>query len=538
MAAEEEPRAASPVTAPLPASQTVTRVVPVAPEPVPEPESQPLRALSPGPPLPTVAEEADEYSAEPLSASPLEPEWDTGAQDVPLSPVRSPVPSSSAPISAADAYVRSPPDAALEQFAPWQYGLFSPKLNDAEPASRGLLSSATAPQLAPVPRAGRIGPLTRAETPQLSPLVGTMSPLGNSARFSMLSLSTPRLAASPTMPMDAEPSSVPRPSSQGVDPQEAAGIFDDADNDPADPFAENQYPYGTVLGRAPGARPASQQFSEGSGATNVDEFNTTEGALAQGMLSSSSDVASKRSSTASSVSAAARVPPAIQEPDAEAETEAGADADTGDAEATPRMPEVAERSQDTILPAKRSSPVPTPAPALPSSSTMHSIQMAQSRSVNFTPAKPPRLQLMSCRPDEAISLPLMSSQVSFPQHLLEENAGPASGARYIPQLFAPSRPDLHEKWPSWLAWLAWDAQTQELTGTVPPSFAQEHRLPMQLPIHILLERGHQLLQDAGHERPDAATSSAPLLVARILLTILPAAEPRDAGAATAPQPPA
>ena len=57
-------------------------------------------------------------------------------------------------------------------------------------------------------------------------------------------------------------------------------------------------------------------------------------------------------------------------------------------------------------------------------------------------------------------------------------------------------------------------------------------------VHILLERGHQLLQDAGHERPDAATSSAPLLVARILLTILPAAEPRDAGAAAAPQPPA
>ena len=528
-----------PAKEPAPASEAAEKSAPVPAQALPGSIS--VRTVPSEPAQPTqpaletltmdkpVQDPAPTSATSTLSPSPMEPGWDDLVQDDgPMSPVRSST-THAMPLSAADAYVRSPPDAALEQFAPWQqFGLFSPTIPDPEQERRALASSATAPQLGPVVTGGMLSPLPTTGTPQLSPVNagGIMSPLASGMPFGSLDRASslghaPRLPGSPTQPLDAQARFVPqhqarleegtskvRPGSQAVEPQELTGMFDDADNDPAvDPFAGNQYPYGTVLGQTPNARPTSMQPSEGS-SNNAEEFRGTEGAIAQMMFGSESDAESRRTSAISSANA--------HEQPKEAEPRAPVVPVPAAAEETPA-------EDTTVRPNKAPSP---PAAAPPRSSTMASIQMAQSRSVSFSRAKPPRLQLMSCRPDEAISLPLMSSQVSIPHHLLDQ-AGARSSARYLPQLFAPSRPDLHEKWPSWLSWLSWDAEQQELTGTVPPSFAEEHRLPMQLPIHILLENGHQILQESGQERPDPATASAPLLVARILLTVLPAAQPRE-----------
>ena len=144
--------------------------------------------------------------------------------------------------------------------------------------------------------------------------------------------------------------------------------------------------------------------------------------------------------------------------------------------------------------------------------TMESIDMAHSRSVAFDLSRPPRLQLASCHPGETIALPLLNSLASIPQQLRDAVAS-GDNERYVPQLYAPTRPDLHETWPSWISWLAWDSERQELSGTVPPEFAHQQRLPMQLPIHVLLKR----------DDPDTTVGGQPphsLLVARILLTIL------------------
>ncbi|WFC98767.1 polarity establishment/cellular polarization [Malassezia yamatoensis] len=449
-----------------------------------------------------------------LTASPMEPGWDTDVADVPLSPVRSSSPAPG-PISAADVWARSPPEMTQEQFAPWQYQLFSesqPKNTHAEP--KATISSAIAPQLGPVPRAGRIGPLPQSGTPQLSPVLDGFSPLtSQSARFSWMSNTTPNLTSTPTMPMNVEPqtvphfqpevrvpSSAPRPNSLNVEPQDMLGVFDDADNDPIDPFAEGQYPYGTVLGQSPEIHRIDAPSSQGSLLTDLGEINQTEGALAQNL------------SLDENTQSQSLIPDVLVE--------------SQDAEPSSlQRQDLTDSSDATVMQLQKNLSSDTPQPP-PTSSTMDSIQLAQSRSVNFTSAKPPRLQLISCRPDEAISLPLISSQVSFSHHMLDQVTTQEPNVRYEPQLFAPSRVDLHGRWPSWLSWLTWDPTTQELTGTVPKSFASEHRLPMQLPIHILLIRDEDRLTSSTADAmsDQSSTSTPPLIVARILLTILPAAE--------------
>ncbi|WFD25794.1 polarity establishment/cellular polarization [Malassezia nana] len=164
------------------------------------------------------------------------------------------------------------------------------------------------------------------------------------------------------------------------------------------------------------------------------------------------------------------------------------------------------------------------ATGLPRSGTMASIQMAETRSVTFSAAKPPRLQLASCHPGQAISLPLTTSDTSLPRHLMQATDRASAAVQYVPQLYAPSRPDLHQKWPGWLHWLSWDPEHHELTGLVPPDFAELHRLPLQLPIHILLDSSEQDKKAVSQETP-----KLPTLLARILLTILPAV-PTDGAA--------
>ena len=267
--------------------------------------------------------------------------------------------------------------------------------------------------------------------------------------------------------------------SQFAKPQELVGAFDDAENDPVfDPFADSEYPYGTVLYQE--HRPRSTALSATSSANEqLEQYITTEGGLASLLGLGEDDF---RSRPPSNIELASHVP-----------------FNSEDMVTTATMPRF---ETSTRLP--------------PRSGTMASIELAQARSVNFTSAKPPRLQLASCRPGEAISLPLMSSQVSFPNALLESTWTESPQAQYVPQLFAPTRPDLHQKWPTWLSWLTWYNETQELAGIVPRDFAKTHELPMQLPIHILLE---------SQERPsiESNSSTSTLLVARILLTILPAA---------------
>ncbi|WFD33020.1 polarity establishment/cellular polarization [Malassezia sp. CBS 17886] len=251
-----------------------------------------------------------------------------------------------------------------------------------------------------------------------------------------------------------------RRTSESVEPQDVAGMFDDADNDAAvDPFAAYAYPYGTVLEqqREAGIRPLSHM----SASTDMDEFRTTEGALAQMHALGGDDVQSRRASALSSGSA---------------------------------------RTWQLGTPGPAGA-----APVSPPLST--SMPLSQNRSVNFTAAKPPRLQLASARPGERVMLPLVGDEVPLPTHV----HAPGADAVFHPQLFAPSRNDLHGTWPVWLSWLAWQPGTQELAGTVPQDFALQHRLPMQLPVHILQAPG-----DAGSEVPPDA-----LLAARVLLTVLP-----------------
>lgn len=252
--------------------------------------------------------------------------------------------------------------------------------------------------------------------------------------------------------------------SQIVEPQDVAGMFDDAEHDPVrDPFEGHEYPYGTVLGQPPRSE---------SGAVSVEsplrrsielEYRETEASIAHFL--------------------------------------AGGRVDEDDSGAR-RF----SRGSFAAVPYQRMSGTPA---------TMESLNMAHSRSVAFNMAKPPRLQLASCHPGETIALPLLNSLASVPQNL-QDAVQRGGTARYVPQLYAPTRPDLHQTWPSWVSWLSWDNERQELSGTVPREFASEQRLPMQLPIHVLLQ----------HE-PDSSTSGAllsstpeSLLVARILLTIL------------------
>ena len=325
----------------------------------------------------------------------------------------------------------------------------------------------SAPQLAPIATSVVRSPIVPGlgDPPQLSvPLrVGQMSPLDT---FSEL----------PTQPMQVRetkhvPSYTPHLEAGAFDRRsltlepeqlESAGIYDDADEPVLDPFSDyDQYPDGTILFQG---RPSTSPVAETESTDHLHDYLTTEG----GMYS-------------------------IMEDDESAVDEGAAEA-------------VADWSQP------------------PRSSTLASLHMARARSVTFTPAKPPRLQLASCRPGQLVSLPLLTSDASFPRHLADAIHEASSPAQYTVQLYAPTRPDLHGTWPSWLKWLEWEAASQELTGTVPESWPSELRLPLQLPIHILLSNGAQILAESGVSRRNMPEPGSPFLVARILLTILPAAE--------------
>ena len=325
----------------------------------------------------------------------------------------------------------------------------------------------SAPQLAPIATSVVRSPIVPGlgDPPQLSvPLrVGQMSPLDT---FSEL----------PTQPMQVRetkhvPSYTPHLEAGAFDRRsltlepeqlESAGIYDDADEPVLDPFADHdQYPDGTILFQG---RPSTSPVAETESTDHLHDYLTTEG----GMYS-------------------------IMEDDESAVDEGAAET-------------VADWSQP------------------PRSSTLASLRMARARSVTFTPAKPPRLQLASCRPGQLVSLPLLTSDASFPRHLADAIHEASSPAQYTVQLYAPTRPDLHGTWPSWLEWLEWEAASQELTGTVPESWPSELRLPLQLPIHILLSNGAQILAESGVSRRNMPEPGSPFLVARILLTILPAAE--------------
>lgn len=325
----------------------------------------------------------------------------------------------------------------------------------------------SAPQLAPIATSVVRSPIVPGlgDPPQLSvPLrVGQMSPLDT---FSEL----------PTQPMQVREtkhvlSYTPHLEAGAFDRRsltlepeqlESAGIYDDADEPVLDPFADHdQYPDGTILFQG---RPSTSPVAETESTDHLHDYLTTEG----GMYS-------------------------IMEDDESA---------------------VDEGAAETI--ADWSHP--------PRSSTLASLRMARARSVTFTPTKPPRLQLASCRPGQLVSLPLLTSDASFPRHLADAIHEASSPAQYTVQLHAPTRPDLHGTWPSWLKWLEWQTASQELTGTVPESWPSELRLPLQLPIHILLSNGTQILAESGVSRRNMPEPGSPFLVARILLTILPAAE--------------
>ncbi|WFD33293.1 polarity establishment/cellular polarization [Malassezia cuniculi] len=258
--------------------------------------------------------------------------------------------------------------------------------------------------------------------------------------------------------------------SQVAEPLDGDGIFDDADNDPVrDPFEGHEYPYGTVIGQR--KRPESGQISVDSGVRrSVElEYRETEASIAQFLAGGriEDDDASSRRVSRSSFAAVQYRPPS-----------------------------------STYETAK-------------TTATMESINMAHTRSVGFDMAKPPRLQLASCRPGDTIALPLMNSLASVPQYLRDAVAS-GENVHYVPQLYAPTRPDLHETWPSWVSWLTWDNERQELSGTVPTQLAEKQRLPMQLPIHVLLVHDDTESTTSGLLAPQQTS----LLVARILLTIL------------------
>ena len=318
----------------------------------------------------------------------------------------------------------------------------------------------SAPQLDPIAANTVTSPLVPGigDPPTISTRVepGLMSPMNE-------------FVAPPTQPMDVKRTrkvasytpkleSVPalqKSSSIHVEPKSYHDMFEDAEEPVVDPFAGEEYPYGTVLYQQHHQDVVTGNVKE-SDMETLEDFRTTEGGLATVMhLTEESD----------------------------------------------------GRSQAPAL--------------LPRSGTMASIQLAEARSVNFTTAKPPRLQLASCHPGQVISLPLMTSDASLPRHLAEAIENASMPARYTPQLYAPSRPDLHQQWPGWLHWLVWDSENHELAGLVPPNFAESHRLPMQLPIHSLLENSEQIFsEDSGHAKH--GENPMPPLLARILLTILPA----------------
>lgn len=346
----------------------------------------------------------------------------------------------------------------------------STKMSDTTPSMSPPLDQSSfegAPQLAPIATSVVRSPIVPGlgDPPKLAtPVeVGKMSPFD---AFSEL----------PTQPMDVQetkyvPSYTPRfeagvveRRSLTLDPEqlETAGIYDDADEPVLDPFAHHEeYPDGTVLFQS---RPSESPVAESESTDHLDDYLTTEG----GMYS-------------------------IIEDDEYAQDESA--------------------TEKTV---RQNEP--------PRSSTLTSLQMARARSVTFTPAKPPRLQLASCRPGQLVSLPLLTSDASFPRNLANAIQEASSPAQYNVQLYAPTRPDLHGTWPPWLEWLEWQTESQELTGTVPDSWPREQRLPLQLPIHILLSNGTQILAESGVSRRNMPEPGSPFLVARILLTILPAAE--------------
>ena len=329
------------------------------------------------------------------------------------------------------------------------------------------------PQLAPIASSVVRSPIM----PDLDDPPQVVLPLENNKRSPLDAFVAPA-----TQPMDIEKtrhvaSYTPKLESGPLDRRsqslnaeqlDSAGVFDDADEYVLDPFADEQYPDGTVLYQEQQAASNDDHTTDVTSSGHLNDYLTTEGGIYS----------------------------IIEHDD-------GSDQSQPDA-----------RNNATAAPTQP-----------PRSGTMASIQMAQTRSVTFTPAKPPRLQLASCRPGQFIALPLMTSDASVPQNLAEAIQKASSPARYIPQLFAPSRPDLHGTWPEWLAWLAWNDDAQELAGTVPEQWPEKQRLPIQLPIHIQLSNGRQILQESGVPRHELPESSVPLLAARILLTILPAASP-------------
>ncbi|WFD22057.1 polarity establishment/cellular polarization [Malassezia equina] len=338
--------------------------------------------------------------------------------------------------------------------------------DESKPWSTNDVFPSNAPQLSPI-TTSRASPLVPGigDPPTISTRVepGLMTPMSEFVAPATQPMDVKRThkVASYTPKLETVPA-LQKPGSIHVEPKNYGDMFEDAEEPVVDPFAAEEYPYGTVLYQQQHSRDAVTGEEKEADVETWEDFRSTEGGLATVM----------------------------------------------------HFPE----ERDGQAPA-----------ALPRSGTMASIQMAETRSVTFSALKPPRLQLASCHPGQAISLPLMTSDASLPRHLAKAIEQASTPARYVPQIFAPSRPDLHQQWPRWLDWLAWDAENHELTGMVPPHFAEFHRLPMQLPIHILLENGAQILKESSEGVSSDDTMVHPLL-ARILLTILPAAPSAESNA--------
>lgn len=337
--------------------------------------------------------------------------------------------------------------------------------NESKPWSTNV-SPSNAPQLSPI-TTSRASPLVPGigDPPTISTRVepGLMTPMSEFVAPATQPMDVKRThkVASYTPKLEAVPA-LQKAGSIHAEPKNYGDMFEDAEEPVVDPFAGEEYPYGTVLYQQQHSRDAVTGEEKEADVETWEDFRSTEGGLATVM----------------------------------------------------HFPE----ERDGQAPA-----------ALPRSGTMASIQMAETRSVTFSASKPPRLQLASCHPGQAISLPLMTSDASLPRHLAEAIEQASTPARYVPQIFAPSRPDLHQQWPRWLDWLAWDAESHELAGMVPPHFAESHRLPMQLPIHILLENGAQILKESS-EGVSSDDTMVPPLLARILLTILPAVPSAESNA--------
>lgn len=424
--------------------------------------------------------------------------------------------------SVASPVVNDDSDVSLERLARWNRAIASPTLEDEEPMER-------APQLAPLSTELTHSPLLPglSEPPRLTIPVesGLISPMiaSDAAPWkpSRESQKRPASAASRSTQRRQTgrvPSYTPRVqkasrhqkmSSMKVEPQDVAPIraqlldqehmFDDASEMDVDPEAFDWYPYGTILSQE---QPPMEE----------------------------EELAWERTEKLASTETA---PPPSPDPLAEVRATEGGLASLlhiPDEQRLFTMPTKAVRISSGGAPAKtKTSSTATTQRAMPKSSTMASIHMAETRSVTFTHAKPPRLQLVSGRPGEAISIPLMTSEASFPRDLRDALQHTTQKPEYVAELYAPSRPDLHQNWPSWLQWLGWYDDAHELAGRVPMDLGDAQRLPMQLPIHILLKNGTEILDEHKNTRhtpnPAVHDESTPLLVARILLTILPAASP-------------